>query len=248
MLLNFENLTFQILTVSRAGHPSGRFHVKPRPYAALSLRLRGTGIFSIGGKRLTSNEGDILYIPADMPYEAEYSVSEMVVIHLSQCNYPEPEIIHAQNRSATEAHFLQLLDSWNHKCSQHLAKAQIYSLLDMLASEMAHAADQSVLLRCTSYMEENFYKTNLTVEIICKDMYVSRSTLQRTFLRHFGVSPQQYLTRIRMNHALNLLTNGCHTVKETAGACGFLDEKYFSVVFKKVYGCSPSRLKNNAGI
>jgi hypothetical protein len=92
MIYNFDNLIFQILTVDRFYHNKGIFNVKARPYAALSLRVAGTGEFKIGGKSFVTAPGDILFIPADAPYEVEYSVSESIVANLECCNYTEPEV------------------------------------------------------------------------------------------------------------------------------------------------------------
>lgn len=71
---------------------------------------------------------------------------------------------------------------------------------------------------------------------------MSVSSLQRAFNKYLRVSPEQYLIRLRMNHALNLLTMNELSVKEIAFACGFTDEKYFSRAFKKKYGYSPSQI------
>ena len=92
MIYNFDNLTFQILTIDRFNHHEGLFNVKARPYSALSLRLAGTGDFKIGGKSYNTKPGDILFLPADTPYEVEYSVSESIVANLENCNYSEAEI------------------------------------------------------------------------------------------------------------------------------------------------------------
>lgn len=245
MLLDFENLTLQILAVFKCTHHAGFFEVKSRPYAALSLRLKGTGVFRIGEKQLISKPGDVLYIPADTSYEVEYSVNESIVVHLSSCNYSVPEVIHTENRSAVEAHFLRLLDAWQNKSSVHLAKSCVYGLLDMLANERAPLAENTLLVHCTRYIENHFREPETNVEAICKHTYISRSTLQRIFSQRFGISPQRYLTKMRLDYALKLLAEGQPTVKEVALACGFADEKYFSVVFKKAYGRSPSQMRNN---
>lgn len=246
MLLHDESLQFQILTVSRARHPAGSFRVKARPYGALSLRMRGGGRFDIGGKQFVSDPGDLLYIPAHVPYEAEYSVSEMLVVHFSYCSATEPQWLRVQNRAAVEAAFLRLLDSWEQKRSQYEAKSRLYGLLALLSDERVPAEEHSALIRCVDYMTKHMAEPDLNVERVCRELYVSRSTLQRVFGRQFGLSPQRYLTKLRMERALELLADGSHTVRDTAMACGFSDEKYFSTVFKSTYGFSPSHWKQGA--
>ena len=75
MIYNFDELSFQIVTIANFSHKKGRFCVEKRPFAALSYRVSGTGAFSVGGKRLTVKPGDVLFLPAHTPYEVEYSES-----------------------------------------------------------------------------------------------------------------------------------------------------------------------------
>ena len=69
MIYNYDDLTFQILSVGRFTHKDGVFLVKPRPYAALSFRVSGTGSFEIGDKSFTTRQGDVMFLPADTPYK-----------------------------------------------------------------------------------------------------------------------------------------------------------------------------------
>ena len=94
-------------------------------------------------------------------------------------------------------------------------------------------------------MDEHFRDPNLNIEAVCNIGFMSVSSLQRAFNKYLRVSPKQYLIRLRMNHALNLLTMNELSVKEIAFACGFTDEKYFSRAFKKRYGYPPTQLQNN---
>ena len=57
MIYNFDELTFQILTIDPYTHEKGVFNVKARPYAAFSLRLSGTGSFEVAGKRFVTSPG-----------------------------------------------------------------------------------------------------------------------------------------------------------------------------------------------
>jgi len=245
MLTDFEDLTLQVLAVFKSRHRDGYFKVAARPYAALSLRLGGRGNFLIDGKRLTVGAGDILYIPANMPYEVEYSDNEIIAVHLSVCNYAMPEVIGVKNPSAVETQFVRLLDCWKKRDSSHLVKSRMYALLDTVAGENAALADRGAVHQYVKYMEEHFFETDFDVETVCRNLYVSRSTLQRAFLNRFGTTPRKYLIGLRTDHALKLLAEGEMRIKEVAAACGFSDEKYFSVVFKKTYGFSPSHLTNH---
>ncbi len=248
MIYDFDDLSFRLLTIDRFRHKEGFFFVKDRPYAALSFRLSGYGKFSIAGRQLQSCPGDVLFIPAGMPYEVEYSASESIVIHLTDCNYSEPESCPAVNRSAVESHFLQLLDDWNNQRSVQRAKARIFGILALLADERTVSAADTCLTECLRYLETHLSDTDLDVDTLCRYVFVSRSGLQRAFRSGTGLSPKQYLLRLRMNRALDLLTGGRLSVKDVAQNCGFSDEKYFSRLFKKTYGCAPSQLRRQISL
>ena len=243
MIYDCDELSFQVFSAVRFTNQAGIFEVKPRPFAALSFRLSGEGYFEIGEKSFTVRAGDVLYIPADVPYRVEYSANEILVIHLLSCNYAEPELIRVKNAAAVEAHFMRLLESQEGNGSAHLAKARVYELMDLLARESADGRSQGMLARCVAYLEAHFHETELSVDTVCRRLYISRSTVQRLFAQACGVSPAQYLARLRIEHALRLLACSSLTVREVALACGFSDEKYFSRVFKKAYGRPPSHLR-----
>ncbi len=245
MIYNFDELSFQVMMVDRFFHKKGFFDIKARPFAALSFRVSGEGAFEIGNKRLITKAGDILFIPADTPYKVEYSVSESIVVHLDRCNYFEAENICVENHTATELRFFRMLEDWNEHHSVNQVKSAIYDVFDRIARDKKTSAYDTAFSQCIQYMEENFGDPDIDIKAVCGAGFLSASSLQRAFEKHFGVSPNQYLNRLRMNKAMELLSEKELSVKEIAYACGFSDEKYFSRAFKKRYGYPPSKLRNN---
>jgi len=69
------------------------------------------------------------------------------------------------------------------------------------------------------------------------DMSVSRFTIE--FRARSGCSPMEYLNRLRVQKACELLRNTDKPVRRIAGEVGFVDPYYFSRAFKKLAGCSP---------
>ena len=70
---------------------------------------------------------------------------------------------------------------------------------------------------------------------------ISRSHLYRLFMDHISISPNEYLTRHRIQKAVALLETGRFSVGEVAYSTGFSDQLYFSRVFKKYQGVPPSQ-------
>ena len=245
MIYNFDELSFQVLTVRRFYHHEGVFDVKGRPYAALSFRVHGTGDFEIGSKRFVTKPGDVLFLPANTPYKVEYSVSESIVIHFDSCNYSEAENICFENSAKINLLFENLLKAWNEQRSINQTKSIIYDILDKMETDQQESINDTAIARCVRYMEEHYCDPKLDIETLCDMFFISVSSLQRGFTKYLAMSPKQYLIRLRMDRALELLTKNEISVKEISFACGFADEKYFSRAFKKRYGYPPSQLKNN---
>lgn len=245
MIYNYDELAFQILTIDRYTHEKGTYNVKERPYAAFSLRLSGTGAFEVAGKRFVTSPGDVLFIPADTPYMVEYSVSESIVVHFKSCNYCEAENISVDNSPAIGFLFRQLLREWSEAHSVNQAKAMIYEILEKIEKHKKNSVKDTAFTRCVAYIDAHFYEPELDVGAVCRIGFISASSLQRAFQTHFGLSPKQYLLKLRMNRALELLTENTLSVKEISFACGFSDEKYFSRVFRQKYGYPPSELRDH---
>ena len=244
MLYNFDELTFQILTVGLFSHKTGFYEVSPRPYAAVSFRLSGTGRFEIDGKQFTSSKGDVLFLPANMGYKVEYSPSESIVVHFSDCNYCEAENVSSGNTRLMEEMFRDLLQKWEEAGSINGAKAAVYTILDRLSDNKKRLENDTAFQSCLQYLEHHAFDADLKMDAVCRAGFMSPSGMQRTFHQHYGMSPKAYLSKLRMSRALSLLAQNLLSVGEIAEACGFRDEKYFSRAFKTAYGYPPSKFRN----
>ncbi len=70
--------------------------------------------------------------------------------------------------------------------------------------------------------------------------HLSVSSFHRHFREAKGDSPQQYVTRVRIERACSLLIHTQMTLEEICSRCGFTERAYFSRVFSRVTGESPA--------
>ena len=82
---------------------------------------------------------------------------------------------------------------------------------------------------------------DISEDDVAKSVGVSRSHLYRVFMLNVGKSPIDYLTEYRVNEACKLLRGGTLSIAEVAASVGFLDQFYFSRVFKRAKGVPPSK-------
>ncbi len=94
---------------------------------------------------------------------------------------------------------------------------------------------------------EQFCRRNLARPIGVKDMArvagLSRFHFSRQFSRARGLPPGQFLTRLRLDEAIRLLSVGATSVKQVALQCGYQDPNYFCKVFRRSFGVSPGSLR-----
>jgi len=121
--------------------------------------------------------------------------------------------------------------------------------LDLLAGLLAlevcavqgalHESAETHALKARHIIDHRFHEP-LNVGLIARQIYVSPDYLRQLFRAEFGVSPLHYLIQKRIEHARRLLESTALPVQEIAGASGFHNPYYFSRMFKKITGISPS--------
>ena len=107
-----------------------------------------------------------------------------------------------------------------------------------IASVISESPDAAVFSDAVNFMNGNLDK-ELSVNDIACSCSVSISLLKRTFLKYSGMGVHKYFLKMKINTASSLLENG-NSVSETAEKLGFSSQPYFSYVFKRETGTSPS--------
>ena len=94
----------------------------------------------------------------------------------------------------------------------------------------------------TSYLSKN-YVNDISLETLSKNMYLSPVYISKIFKDVMGDSPINYLIRIRLSKAKELLEESNLPIKTVAKTVGYSDPYYFSKLYKKYYGISPTKAK-----
>lgn len=95
-------------------------------------------------------------------------------------------------------------------------------------------------------IDANFGDGTFSLEGSLRNLPLNYDYIRKLFLKEVGVTPHEYLTRRRMERARDIILSGAtnrysqYTVSQIAEACGFTEPLYFSKVFKKYFGMSPS--------
>lgn len=90
---------------------------------------------------------------------------------------------------------------------------------------------------------DNSYGEDVTLAQAAERLYLSEAYLSRLFKRVMHMNFRDYLSRVRMNYALEMLLYTDRPVFEIAVACGFSNAPAFNKVFRKANGCTPSQFR-----
>jgi two-component system response regulator YesN len=93
------------------------------------------------------------------------------------------------------------------------------------------------------YIADHYSESKLSVDEICSHLGVGTSYFSSVFKKETGVSFVTYLTDLRMNEAQRLLDTTDEKSYIIAGMVGYEEPNYFSYVFKKHFGISPSKYR-----
>jgi AraC family transcriptional regulator len=134
----------------------------------------------------------------------------------------------------------------------HLAYALTSRLLlGRVAAERAGKSENRLpvprLRRVVERMEEDL-SADLDLKTLAAASGYSRNHFLRMFRAATGLTPHQYLLRVRVKQAQALLKDRSKRLIDIAIACGFSNDAHFSRVFRKVVGATPSEYRRNFGV
>lgn len=116
------------------------------------------------------------------------------------------------------------------------------SELSEIITAIPETRNSIFIKRAKAYLHENF-DADLSIEDLCNDLKVSRSYLMAAFKESEGKTINQYLTQLRVKRAIVLLKT--KSVTQTAFEVGYNNSNYFSTVFKKITGKTPSQYQKH---
>lgn len=122
----------------------------------------------------------------------------------------------------------------------------ISQVLEMILSETYYREKHSTTLQqnrhvtmVIRYMSRHLEK-NLSLDDIAREFELSRSYLNVIFQKYTRHAPMDFYARLKMKRACQLLRSSDMYVYEVASRLGYADQYYFSRIFKKIVGMSPS--------
>lgn len=233
----------------------------------LVLVKSGCGIHVCDGKAIHVSKGSILYLREDdthffdqldnlcltnvlfMPDEFQSSPqltdlltkschSESGQIMLSPTIQQQAELLLTQIRDEN-----QQQDDYSSLMIETLfSQLAVILWRDRQLNIKNRTAEQDNLLALIHYINEN-YQNELNWTELSEKFNIPLRTLNRKLQEHTGLTPNNYLGRIRLCHASYLLSHSIDAVTDIAFSCGFNDSNYFSSKFHQAFNMTPMQYR-----
>lgn len=211
-----------------------------------------------------SKPGSIQFSPMNTQKSMRWSESTnniAISIHRTLLNSIAQEHFHGEPANVAIGALTALHDPFLTQCGFVLAQLLQYNdLSDRLYAEslsisMAHhlmrfyadrqsnlhtlpSVDSQELRRVVDYLH-TCWSTPISLFELADHAGMSVAHLSRLFRQKFGVSPHQYLIRLRCQNACKMLQNSTLTIAEVAQNIGFFDQSHFTRHFKRLYRVTP---------
>ena len=121
---------------------------------------------------------------------------------------------------------------------------EIYSIYRELIKETEKEKNRSpVVTLCKKYIDENYYKMDLSLQDIANAFQVNPAYLSRLIKQNLGLTFIDYLSMVRINTAVKMMKDPMIKIYEISNTVGYSNQHYFSTAFKKVMGVSPGEYR-----
>ncbi|HIW33115.1 MAG TPA: helix-turn-helix transcriptional regulator [Candidatus Paenibacillus intestinavium] len=115
-----------------------------------------------------------------------------------------------------------------------------YGIQDSLGEE---SSDDRLYSAMLEYVAENYMDYNLSLSMVAEKLSLTPSYVTRYFKNKNGLPLMQFVSKVRIDKAKEMLENSNLTIKEIVEQIGFVDENNFSRAFRKREGISPSKYR-----
>ncbi len=238
--------------------------IEPRitPFTEITYIISGEAVYIVNGKHYTVRAGDLVYVKKNSRESAFANPHNLMecysfnghILDLTgnEIILPLPVVSHVGVHPDIIAYYQELNTAWLVREPGYNTKARAIFMIILqrfykLIWHPNYKSDYDKRIkRVLQYTIDHFMEP-LTVNDMAKMVKLSPLYFGRLFKNETGQSYKQYLNLIRINKAENMLKSGIRNVSEVASACGFSDVFYFSKLFKRVKGYSPSDIIRKTG-
>ncbi len=211
----------------------------------LSLCKSGQITYHMNGKRFVSNKSNATILPQGATYSLNWEDDGYFPVINFYCeNFicNEITVLPLKNPTACLNTFEMLNKLYNNG-----TRFDIFSCFYKLLGEVSSVSENNtgVLTPAIRHIESNLSDTALSNQQLAHVLGISEVYLRKLFLKELNVTPKQYVLKMRMQKAKQLLIDTPYSVTAIAEECGFSSLYHFCRAFKQHTGLSPTEYTLN---
>lgn len=255
---NYElNFLYQARDVGYEYNEKGYYHKRENGVCHLILYVKsGSAKLVYDNSLINLNEGTFLFISLSEKSEISAIDSHWEIYFMNIMGSDIDKIYHTVTQNKRYAlDFFNPEKFINNVCTLcKLYKEEVpnyFKISEIIYSTLLDVVEQSqknnanaLINKAVLFMNKN-YNQRLTVDEICKELFVSKYFFIRKFHKETGLSPKQYVNKLRLDKAKYLLVKTNDSIIKIAQDVGFENEKNIYYAFKKDLGISPKEYREN---
>lgn len=231
-----------------------------RPHSGFIYVMGGKTEYTFDECSFTVKAGDILLLPQNSHYsmnvltpwykvifaDFDFEIPDNMTLSTTGCIY--------KSNIGTETAFQKLLKRWLFK-SPAWKTSCLAALYDIYASIILDNSHDYVPLSKQKYIEpalkmivQSYTMQDIKISQLARACQMSETHFRRLFKEVYYVSPAQYISKLRINYAKDLMKYENASVQQVSEALGYSSIYHFSKVFKRITDFSPSEYKKSLAL
>ncbi len=222
------------------------------------LPFKGECIYKVGGKEYHVAPGSLFFAFPKTSFEL-LGTSNFTYLYISFNGASVQKLLESFGITPSNcvfSGFEQLTEFWmnsirrvNPSNANALTESVFLYTLSFIGSNDNHPEEVERFDGIIKYIEQNYTDPTLSIKKLADMYFYSEKYLSSLFKKNTGTKFTDYINTRRIKRAVILMEEKRHSISQVATRCGFSDPLYFSKVFKKIMGITPSeyskRLKSN---
>ena len=228
---------------------------KHRNHHGFIYTVKGSETYSFEDNSIVAVPNSVLYLPKGSKYKVTLEGEESVVIYvdfeMQEFSPRAPFCIKFEDDKSIMPLFIEAEKECNEKSSdcQSACKSLFYKICSRMIQKSEVYMDSraySKILESLNYLHSHYMENSFRISTLYRIANVSSRYYEKLFFQKFGVTPKEYILKLKMEYAKELLLSEKIPINDIALKLGYSDIYHFGKIFKKKTGYTPSQYRKNA--